>query len=85
MKIELMKKLVPADQVPMDIGAKPGTTIIFAFPKNGYEHDQKVCAKHLTVGQTYIIDRTHVGDCHTSVWLKEVPGVAFNSVMFSDQ
>src|SRR6185312_10610801 len=68
----------------MDIYAQPGTKVIFDNPKNGYAYDQADCRKHLTVGQIYTVERTDVHSAYTDVWLQEVPGVSFNSVMFSD-
>ena len=38
--------------------------------------------KHLTEGEEYTVERTEVSSCHTDVYLEEIPGVAFNSVMF---
>jgi hypothetical protein len=68
----------------MNIYAKPGQRVVFAYPSNGYEHEQHTCAEHLEVDKTYTIQRTEVGDSSTGVWLQEVPNVRFNSVMFVD-
>jgi len=66
----------------MDIYAEPGTKVRFAYPDNGYDFHKKVAAKHLTEGEIYTVKITDVGSFHTDVYLNEVPGVAFNSVMF---
>jgi hypothetical protein len=66
----------------MDIYAKEGTKVIFANPTWGYQFDQKMAAKHLKEGAVYTVERTDVDSWHTDVYLKEVPGIAFNSVHF---
>ena len=68
----------------MDIYSEPGSKVKFAHPDNGYQYHKDIAAKHLKVGEVYTIKITDVGSCHTDVYLKEVPGVAFNSVMFED-
>lgn len=55
----------------------------FTKPGNGYPHDQKVAAKHLTEGESYTVDKVEVHSWHTKIWLKEVPDVSFNSVLFN--
>lgn len=66
----------------MDIYSAPGTKIKFAHPNSGYTHDQKQCAEYLTLGGIYTVKRTDVHSSHTYVYLEEVPGQHFNSVMF---
>ena len=66
----------------MDIYAKKGTKIKFTNPNNGRAHDQETAKKHLTVGHDYTVKATDVSDWHTDVFIKEIPGVAFNVVMF---
>lgn len=73
------------DIINMDIHAKNGSKVVFYHPANGYTHHQETAAKHLEVGQEYTVDYTDVGGYHTDVFLIEVPGVAFNSVMFDDK
>lgn len=68
----------------MNIYAKPGTKIKFSRPTAGYEHHQETAARYLTVGNVYTVHETDVGGWHTDVYLTEFPGIAFNSVMFSD-
>jgi hypothetical protein len=71
-------------KMSMDIHAKPGTKIKFAFPNAGYEPDQELARKHLKVGKIYTVAYTSVHRNYTNVYLKEVPGVKFNSVLFND-
>ena len=64
--------------------AKEGNLVKFSYPKNGYEHHQEKAAQYLTAGEVYTIYEVVIDSWHTDVYLKEFPGVAFNSVMFSD-
>lgn len=68
----------------MRIYCKPGHKIVFAYPGNGYRSDQIDAEEYLLEGNVYTVAKTEVGAMHTNVWLKEVPGVAFNSVLFED-
>lgn len=54
----------------------------FAHPDAGYQGDQDLAAKHLTVGQVYVLSQLVVGRSASSIQLADFPGVAFNSVMF---
>lgn len=69
--------------IGMNIYATPGSKVVFAFPKNGYSHHQEI-AKQLKVGETYTVKETRVYAWHTDVFLEEVPGIPFNSVLFKD-
>ena len=71
----------------MNIYAKPGDKIIFAFPANGFDYDHDdAAAAGLEEGTEYIIEKIEVMDWVTRVWLEGVknPGRGFNSVMFAD-
>lgn len=68
----------------MNIYSQKGDRVIYNNPRNGYQHDQNKAAKYLTVGQTYTVAHTLVDSFSTTVWLNEVTGVGFNSVLFSD-
>uniref|UniRef100_A0A6M3J6Z6 Uncharacterized protein n=1 Tax=viral metagenome TaxID=1070528 RepID=A0A6M3J6Z6_9ZZZZ len=68
----------------MSIYSRPGARAVFVHPQGGYDSHIRAAAKYLTLGATYTVLRTDVGDYHTSVWLAEVPGVAFNSCLFDD-
>ena len=68
----------------MNIYAVKGSKVIFNSPTAGYTHHQETAAKHLTVDETYTVEKTKVSGWHTDVYLQEIPGVAFNSVMFKD-
>ncbi len=68
----------------MDIYAKSGTLVKFTHPTAGYSHHQKLASEFLTVNEVYTVEATDVDSYHTDVYLKEFPGKAFNSVLFSD-
>lgn len=68
----------------MNIYAKSGHKVIFKHPNYGYENDQETARKHLKVGGKYTVENTSVDTWKTDVYLKEVPGIAFNSVLFED-
>lgn len=66
----------------MDLWSKPGAKVVAWKPDAGYDADRQKFRQFLTIGNEYTIDHTEVGDCHTDVYLVEVPKVAFNSVHF---
>jgi len=55
----------------------------FAYPDNGYDADRRLAAEHLIVGEDYLIDHMDVGRSHTTLYLHDFPGIAFNHVMFA--
>ncbi len=73
----------PQKGVAMDILSPPGTKVVFEPPKNGYSHEQELARKHLEIGGTYTVERVAAGDSSSEVFLCEVPGIAFNTVLFS--
>jgi len=68
----------------MDIYSKEGTKVTPNYkdgkPVNGSEYDAKKVLKHLQHGQWYTVQSTDVGNWSTDVYLKEFPGIPFNSV-----
>lgn len=68
----------------MRIDCPEGTKVILGFPDHGYPHDQEMVKKHLKVGETYTVERTVIHNFNTDVYLKEIPGVPFNSVLFEE-
>lgn len=68
----------------MNIYAESGSLVVYTG-EGGYDVHREVGDKYLRVGETYTVDSTDVGCWHTDVYLKEVPGVPFNSVMFDDK
>ncbi len=68
----------------MNIYSKEGAKVVYTG-HNGYDADKIHANGHLEVDGTYTVDHTEVSSWHTDVFLKEVPGVPFNSVMFINQ
>lgn len=68
----------------MNIYAKKGDRIKFSFPDNGSEFDKKEAKKYLKLNNIYTVEKTDIGNWHTEIYIKEIPNIFFNSVMFSD-
>jgi len=70
----------------MDIYAKEGhrITVTDETINYGYNHHKETANKYLKAGNIYTVDHTDVDGWHTDVYIKEVPGVAFNSIHFED-
>ena len=66
----------------MNIYAKHGDKVIFANPDNGSSFDQADCGYRLRLNKVYTVDRVDVGQSRSYVWLQEVSGACFNTVMF---
>lgn len=54
----------------------------FVRPENGYDNDQERARRYLQAGNVYTIDRAEIGGSWSFFYLKEFPGVAFNTVQF---
>jgi len=70
---------------PMNIETGRGQKVIYAFDKNGYDHDQEDARKYLKFGETYTVSHTDVHRSSSQVYLQEVPGRGFNTVMFANK
>lgn len=68
----------------MDLTTVKGAKVKFTHPDAGYPHHVTTAKKHLTEGAEYTVKNLTVGGWSTAVELVEVPGVAFNSVQFSN-
>ena len=68
----------------MNIYAIRGTIVIFAHANAGYGNEGKVAKKYLRLGKIYTVDYTDGSRWSTDVYLLEVPGMPFNSVLFND-
>lgn len=68
----------------MNIYAEEGTKVKFSYPNNGWSNDGKFAQRYIQVGEVYTVDFTVVHQSITDVYLKEVPNVSFNSVLFSE-
>ena len=67
----------------MDIYSQPGDKVICAFPHAGYPYDQEKLLKHrIAVGDVVTVEKTEIHGWSTDLYLKEYPGVRFNTVNF---
>lgn len=72
----------------MNIYAKEGDKVKPVFKdgklQHGHDWQKKVAMEYLKEGQIYTVEKTKVEDWSTDVYLKEFPGIPFNSVHFED-
>ena len=70
----------------MNIYAKENDKVVVTeeSQNNGYEHESEKVKRMCKVGEVYTVARTAVSSWHTTVFLKELPNIAFNSVCFED-
>lgn len=70
----------------MNIYSTEGTKITVTEDsiEAGYPSDSEAAKKYLKVGNVYTVNQTVVGGFHTTVYIKEVPLIGFNSVNFED-
>lgn len=64
--------------------ARLGSRLKFKNPLNGYHADQALARLNLRVDHVYTLSAISIHAFHTEIYLVEVPGVSFNSVMFED-
>lgn len=64
-----------------DIASPRGTKVVFAA-RGGYEFQKEQAKQILTIGETYTIDYTEIGDWSTVFILEEFPEKRFNSCLF---
>ena len=69
----------------MNIHAKRGTIIVFNHPNAGLPHEQEEARRKLDVNSIYTVERTDVHSFKTYVYLQEIPGIPFNSVLFEEE
>lgn len=72
----------------MNIFAKEGAKVVPIFKDGvllgGYEFEKETAMNYLKEGEIYKIDYTEIHSFSTDVFLKEFPGISFNSVHFED-
>lgn len=68
----------------MNIYSNQGTKVRYTG-QHGLDHDRRYANEHLQQGEVYTVDRTVVHSWSTDVYLQEVPGKCFNSVLFEDE
>lgn len=67
----------------MNIYANEGDQVRFVG-KNGLPSDLEKAEKHLKTQEIYTVECVLVGHWSSTVFLKEIPDVGFNSVCFED-
>ena len=60
-----------------------GCKVIASNLDNGYPCDSEQAHELLSIGQVYEVERLEVGSCNSKIWLKEFPGISFNTVHFT--
>lgn len=68
----------------MNIYAAPGSKVVYANTNNGYTTCQNQANKFLTPNEVYTVNYTIISSWSSLVHLVEVPGEAFNTVLFAD-
>lgn len=69
---------------PMDVWTPVGEYVAVTTNtmKNGRGYDKEHVKKFLKIGELYTVQRVEVGQSSSQVWLEEVKGTSFNTVMF---
>lgn len=73
------ERIPPHDRMYMD---SPAGTVVVYDAKGGYEEEKKSADTFLRRGNHYVVSRTEVGNSSSRVYLKEHPGIPFNTVLF---
>lgn len=87
---ELADSLAEAAGLPrvMNTHAKAGTRVTPVYRDGrvfgGYPAQAATAERYLKEGEVYTVESTDVGSWNTTVYLKEVPGVGFNSVCLAE-
>jgi len=68
----------------MDIYTRSGQKVVYNLPNNGRVEDKEIAADYLGVNRVYTIKEIILGENISFIKLKEVPGMQFNSVLFSN-
>ena len=76
--------IFPDNSHLMDIRSPAGTRVRYRGA-GGYESNVEMANEWLEVGAVYVVDSTDIGAWRTDVYLKEFPGIGFNSVMFEKE
>jgi hypothetical protein len=59
-----------------------GDLICYCHIQYGFTHDRKLARQHLQYLNVYTVDNVEVYSSKSNVFLKEIPGVPFNTVLF---
>lgn len=64
------------------IHSQHGTKLFVNTFDAGYSYDKELAQKFLKLGKSYTVDEIEVGGWNTTIYLKEIPNIGFNSVFF---
>jgi|GEM_PF-3177675 len=67
----------------MHLYTAPGEKVVF-LDDGGTQHDRDVAQKYLAEGDEYTVEKLSVDRWNSQLYLKEFPGVSFNTVMFAN-
>lgn len=67
----------------MRIDTEPGEKVVFNRPTSGQVYDQILGDKYLKENEEYTVATLEVHPFISYVTLKELPGIEFNTVLFS--
>lgn len=75
-----------SNQKTMNIYSPEGTKVktTVSLLENGLEYDKRIAKTYLDPGKVYTVDYTIVSGSCTDVYLKEFPGIMFNSVNLTE-
>lgn len=76
------KNIGTDEEKSLNINAKPGTKVIY-LGKNGYDSEREFANKFLKKEKEYTVSRIDIGNWSSLIYLDEIPGKGFNSVMFA--
>lgn len=82
MKIYDPKGLLNIKTVPMD--AEIGRKVTVTDQSIDFGYDNEIARKHLKVGDIYTIEGMDVQAWSSTLWVREIPGIEFNTVNFVD-
>lgn len=67
------------------LSTEKSSKVIFKYPENGRQIDVERAAENLTLNGEYTVVTISIGGSTSFVELKEVPGVVFNTVHFTNK
>lgn len=69
----------------MTLAVRKNSKIIFRYPTHGRQEDVECAAENLILNDEYTVETISVGGSTSFVELKEVPGIVFNTVLFTNK
>lgn len=69
----------------MTLSTRKNNKVIFKYPNNGRQADVERAAENLILNGEYTVETISIGGSTSFVELKEVPGIVFNTVHFTNK